>query len=175
MTDNGQSSERLTDNFNVDTQRRIDILDIFDEAQNLAEGWTLTGGFDESDTFKSGYGVSLKRTSVKRSAIAKPTSSAPLARFARYKGARPNTPRRLDAHIVQWIHTLAAQGAGSGEIARTVGVNRKTVTAYLGKRDPSAGLRRHHARRKAEGRPILPPWYLKKLKNVMITRDECGV
>lgn len=59
---------------------------------------------------------------------------------------------------IKSIQELATAGASIREIASSVGVNRETVHAYVGPRDKSTGLRRWHARRKAEGRPILPPW-----------------
>jgi DNA-binding CsgD family transcriptional regulator len=60
------------------------------------------------------------------------------------------------------LAVLAAKGATIREIARELKIHRETVRGYVRKArlglSQSDGLKRHHARRKAEGRPILPPW-----------------
>ena len=82
-----------------------------------------------------------------------------LSRYVRDRGTRPALGNnKLDLPTIQRIHALAADGASLREIARVIGVDRETVHNYVGPRDRGDGLRRHHARRRAEGRPILPPW-----------------
>lgn len=74
----------------------------------------------------------------------------------------------LPAEKVERVRALASSGAGIREIARETGIDRHTVSAYVGGGDKAAGLRRHHARRKAEGRPVLPPWQTKRQTDVTV-------
>lgn len=150
------TAEKLT----ADEIRRLDILSLFEEAQGNTHGWELVPEFRAGPSFRSGYGVIAK--SQLRKFRERYIGLSPLQQFLRDGGMQPNAPNRLDLSKIQQIHTLAAQGASGREIARIVGVHRETVLAYTGPLDRSAGLRRHHARRKAEGRPILPPWQLKR-------------
>lgn len=71
----------------------------------------------------------------------------------------PTSPSRREERNRR-ISEMGERGCSLREIAAAVGCDKETVSIFLGPRDRSAGLRRHHARRKAEGRPVLPPWAL---------------
>jgi hypothetical protein len=53
---------------------------------------------------------------------------------------------------------MREEGASLREIAKATGLSKPTVMEYVPRLSRSEGLKRHHERRKAEGRPILPPW-----------------
>ncbi len=57
---------------------------------------------------------------------------------------------------------LQAQGHNLRAISRETGLSLETVRKFVQKLSRSEGLKRYHARRKAEGRPILPPWQIKR-------------
>lgn len=55
------------------------------------------------------------------------------------------------------IRQLAASGVSYRRIQRATGHSRTTIRKLLGPGDQRAGLRSHHAHRKAIGKPIVPP------------------
>ncbi len=71
---------------------------------------------------------------------------------------RHGAGRYVDEHIVARARQLRDSGLSIRAIARQTGLARQTIQRYVAWISQSDALRYMHARFKAEGRPVLPPW-----------------
>jgi len=69
---------------------------------------------------------------------------------------------RLREGLKKALLAMAAEGFGTREIARALKISRCTVRRYRGSSDVATGMRRFHARKKAEEHRIYPPWHRRK-------------
>lgn len=80
------------------------------------------------------------------------------AAMADSKSRRNGGGHYLCDDAIARVRELRAQGRSIREIARETGVSRDTVMKYAQWVDRSDAMERKHARWRAEGMPVLPPW-----------------
>lgn len=106
----------------------------------------------------------LLRAKIELDVIVEDGSGAYAKKITAVRSLRNGAGNYAGLAKIDEARRLRESGLSLRAIARETGLSKATVTAYVKRIDRSDALKNFHARRKADGRPIVPPWQKKRAK-----------